>query len=318
MPELPDIEAYQTALTNILVERQLRWVRIHHPFLLRSAGAPPSDAAGARLAEVTRLGKRVVLSFDSGLSLVFHLMIAGRFGWTAEDNPADPGIRRPGKSGPLAQLGFENGVLRLTEAGSKRRASLHVVTSPQELEALSPGGRELLDPPITTEEFARLLRHSNRTLKRALTDPRIFSGVGNAYSDEILFAARLSPFDRTATLGDDAVSRLHAATLSTLGEWRDRLVAEAQRAFPKKVTAFRPEMHVHGKYGERCTRCGSPVQRIQYAENECNYCPGCQTGGKVYADRALSRLLKDDWPRTLEELEQHAERSAPHTPPTSR
>jgi formamidopyrimidine-DNA glycosylase len=305
MPELPDIEAYRTSLSTVLAGQNLHWLRIHHPFLLRSVLVDPQAATGSSISDVKRLGKRIVLCFENGVSLVFHLMIAGRFAWRAsEAPPPDPGVRRPGKSGPLLQMGFENGELRLTEAGSRRRASLHVVDSANGLAALDPGGLEVLDPPVSLAEFTSQIGKSNHTVKRALTDPHIFSGIGNAYSDEILFAARISPFARTGSLDDEALRRLHDAMITTLGEWRDRLVAKARQAFPKKVTAFRPEMHVHGKYGEPCTRCGTPVQRIRYAENECNYCAECQTGGKIFADRALSRLLKDDWPRTIEELEQ--------------
>jgi formamidopyrimidine-DNA glycosylase len=309
MPELPDVEAYRTALIRTVGDRTLHAVEVLHPFLLRSADLSPDISVGTRLTDVHRIGKRLALEFPGETYYAVHLMIAGRFKWKetpAATLPAAQG-RRPGSRSPtLARFVFENGVLSLTEAGSKRRASLHVIRGSEGLARLSRGGLEVLEPSVTLEVFADRLGSENHTLKRALTDPRLFSGIGNAYSDEILFAARLSPFAMTRSLSDDEVSRLHAATVTVLREWTDRLVAEASDRFPAKVTAFREQMHVHGKFGQPCDLCETPVQRIRYAENECNYCPGCQTGGRIYADRALSRLLKGDWPRTVEELEKLA------------
>jgi formamidopyrimidine-DNA glycosylase len=243
---------------------------------------------------VRRIGKRIVWEFGDGLFLVFHLMIAGRFRWTAA------GALVPGRVG-LAAFDFPSGTIVMTEAGSKRRASLTAVGSAEELQALDPGGLEVLD--ASEAEFVEALRWENHTLKRALTDPRIFSGIGNAYSDEILHAARLSPFKQTGQIDDDEAGRLYEAARRVLREWIERLQAESRGAFPDRVTAFHKQMAVHGKFGKPCPRCGTPVQRIVYADNEANYCPECQTGGKLLADRSLSRLLRDDWPRTLEELE---------------
>lgn len=301
MPELPDVEAYVVALRRQLSESTLQWIRIHHPFLLRSVDVPAQECEGLSVAGVTRLGKRIVISLEREIHLVIHLMIAGRFRW--KEGHSAPPPRRGAKSNILAEFGFAAGVLTFTEAGSKRRASLHVVRGNEGLAALNPGGVEILNPTIDLASFCRLLRMENHTIKRSLTDPRLFSGIGNSFSDEILFAGKLSPFAMTQSLSDEELSRLHSATIETLRYWRDGLVADAQVRFPGKVTAFRPDMHVHGKYNTPCSVCSTPVQRIRYAENECNYCPTCQTGGKVYADRALSRLLKDDWPRTVEELE---------------
>ena len=312
MPELPDIEAYRVALGRVAGGKPLVGVALHHPFLLRSVGTDPELAIGRRLAEVSRLGKRIVLEFEGGPVYVLHLMIAGRLRWKEGVPPPEAGRRPAGRSGVLAEFGFENGLLTLTEAGSKRRASLHVLADRSALATLDPGGRELLDGSTDAASFAALLRAENHTVKRALTDPRLFAGIGNSYSDEILFEARLSPFAMTQSLSDEEADRLFRATVATLEEWRDRLVAEARGRFPSKVTAFRPEMNVHGRFGEQCRVCETPVQRIRYAESECNYCPACQSGGRVYADRALSRLLKSDWPRSVEELEKLARR------PTSR
>ena len=307
MPELPDIEAYRHALHHTLVERELFWLRIHHPFLLRSVGVPPEDAIGSAVTAVHRYGKRIGLEFAGGTVFVFHLMIAGRFKWApaaGDGLPQAPPAGRPNpKSGALAAFGFQSGILSLTEAGSKRRASLHVVRSAEQAAALSRGGLELLEAGTTPNDFRNALRRENHTLKRALTDPRLFSGIGNSYSDEILFAAGLSPFAMSQSLSDADADRLFGSAVELLREWTDRLVREAGERFPTRVTAFRSEMHVHGKYNQPCDRCGTAIQRIRYAENECNYCPTCQTGGKIYADRALSRLLKGDWPRTVEELE---------------
>ena len=289
MPELPDVTIYIEALEQRTMGQVLRHVKLLNPFLLRTAVPPISSAEGKRVTELRRVGKRIVFVLEGPLYLVLHLMIAGRLRWVL-----------PGKKPPntLALLEFDSGVLAFTEAGTKRRASLHLLST---LEGLDPGGVEVFD--VTLDEFAHRLRSGNHTLKRALTDPRLFSGIGNAYSDEILHRARLSPILLTSKIADDEVTRLHAATQSVMHEWVKRLRAQTAGNFPEKVTAFREEMAVHGRYGQPCPVCGSPVQRIVFAENETNYCARCQTGGKILADRALSRLLKKSWPRTLEELE---------------
>ena len=294
MPELPDILLYLHALHPRIVGHQVRAVRLASPFLLRSIDPPLSAIEGRRILGLQRLGKRIAVEADGELFLVFHLMIAGRFRWR------ERGARIPGKVGLLA-LDFDHGTLILTEAGTRRQASLHVVQGRSALAQHDPGGLEVLDADLPA--FAAALRRDNHTLKRALTDPHLFSGIGNAYSDEILHAARLSPFKQTATLSEDETRRLYDATRATLTQWVGRLQHETGDAFPDKVTAFRPEMAVHGRYGQPCPDCGLPVQRIRYAANEANYCAGCQTGGKLLADRALSRLLREDWPRTLDELE---------------
>ena len=299
MPELPDILLYINALEPRIVGRRIEAVRLVTPFLLRSVGTPPSAAQGRRVVALERMGKRVVFALEGGVSLVVHLMIAGRFRWKP------PGAAVPGKIGLLA-LDFEHGTLVLTEAGSSRRASLHIVSGDEELRALDPGGLEVLD--ADEQAFSAALRQENHTLKRAMTDPHVLSGIGNAYSDEILHAARLSPFKQTQSLTDGEMSRLFAATRSTLEEWTRRLQDEAAGEFPEKVTAFRTGMAVHGRYGQPCPVCGTPVQRIVYAANEANYCATCQTGGRLLADRSLSRLLREDWPRTLEELERRRTR----------
>jgi formamidopyrimidine-DNA glycosylase len=300
MPELPDILLYLHALAPRIVGQSISGIRLASPFLLRSVDPPLSAAVGRRVIGLQRLGKRVVIELDEELFLVFHLMIAGRFRW----KPA--GTKVPGKVGLLA-LDFPTGTLILTEAGTTRRASLHVVQGRDGLAAHDPGGLEVLDASLP--EFATALQRENHTLKRALTDPHLFSGIGNAYSDEILHAARMSPFRQTAGLTDEEVRRLFDAARATLSEWIARLQSETGEAFPEKVTAFRPEMAVHGRYGKPCPACGSPIQRIVYAANEANYCATCQTGGRLLADRSLSRLLKEDWPRTVEELER---RRLPH------
>ena len=294
MPELPDIALYLHALESRIVGRRVDGVRLASPFLLRSI-APPLDAVcGRRIVGLRRVGKRIVFEAEGELFLVFHLMIAGRFRWKS------PGASIPGKVGLLA-LDFEHGTLVLTEAGSKRQASLHVVAGRAALAQHDPGGLEVLETDLKT--FERALRRDNHTLKRALTDPHLFSGIGNAYSDEILHAARLSPFKQTQALTEEEVRRLFDATRAMLTEWTRRLQEETGDVFPEKVTAFRDGMAVHGRYGKPCPDCGAPVQRVVYAANEANYCANCQTGGRLLADRSLSRLLKDDWPRTLEELE---------------
>ena len=289
MPELPDVTVYIETLGSQVLGSRLLHVRLLNPFLLRTAVPPISSAEGKRVTEIRRVGKRIVFVLEGPLYLVLHLMIAGRLKW------AQPGKKPPNT---LALLEFESGVLAFTEAGTKRRASLHLLSS---LEGLDPGGIEIFSSDLVT--FAQRLRSENHTLKRALTDPRLFSGIGNAYSDEILHRAKLSPIAMTSKLTDEEVGRLFDATRATLREWTDRVRAEAAGAMPEKVTAFREGMAVHGRYGKPCPVCGAPVQRIVFAENETNYCARCQTGGRILADRALSRLLKKSWPRSLEELE---------------
>jgi formamidopyrimidine-DNA glycosylase len=293
MPELPDITVYIEALESRVVGQPLERVRIPKPFLLRSVDPPISAAQGKRVTGVRRMGKRIVLGLEDDLFLVIHLMIAGRLRWV----PA--GGKVPGKIG-LAAFDFPNGTLILTEAGSKRRASLWLVRGEESLEQFARGGLEVLDADIG--EFTERLLRENHTLKRSLTDPTLFSGIGNAYSDEILHRAKISPIKHTRRLSEEEIQRLFDATHSTLIEWTDRLRAESKGDFPAKVTAFREEMAVHGKYGKPCPVCGTPVQRIRYADNETNYCARCQTDGKLLADRALSRLLKEDWPRSIDEL----------------
>jgi formamidopyrimidine-DNA glycosylase len=294
MPELPDICAYLGALQPRIVGQTLQQLRIASPFLLRTAHPPFTDAQGLQVKELRRIGKRVAIGFENDLWLVLHLMIAGRLHWRP------PGAKLSGRN-QLAAFDFPNGSLLLTEAGTKRRASLHVLQGEEALAAADPGGIDVFaaDP----EAFRTALTAENRTLKRGLTDPRILSGIGNAYSDEILHAARLSPIALTHKLTAEEWDRLFLATRDTLRDWIDRLGAESKAGFPEKVTAFRKEMAVHGRFGKPCPRCGAPVQRIRYADNETNYCATCQTGGRVLADRALSRLLGQDWPRTLDELE---------------
>ncbi|MDR3632553.1 MAG: DNA-formamidopyrimidine glycosylase family protein [Isosphaeraceae bacterium] len=293
MPELPDITIYLEALDQRVVGRRLDAVRVQSPFLVRTFDPPLDSLKGKTVRALRRLGKRIALGFDDELWLVLHLMIAGRLHWKTL------GAKLSSKAA-LAAFDFANGTLLLTEAGTKRRAALHVVQGEEALRAQDPGGLE----PITAtlDAFQATLRQANHTLKRALTDPRLFSGIGNAYSDEILHRAGLSPLALSQKLTDSEVDRLYTATRTVLLEWVDRLRAEAGDAFPEKVTAFRPGMAVHGRFGEPCPVCGAPVQRIRYADNETNYCPGCQTGGRILADRSLSRLLKDDWPRHLDDL----------------
>jgi formamidopyrimidine-DNA glycosylase len=294
MPELPDIEVYLFALQPRVVGRRLARLRLMDPFLLRSVEPEPEALEGKTCVGVRRIGKRIVFEFDGELFAVLHLMIAGRLQW------APVGDAKAKKTG-LAFFEFDSGRLSLTEAGSKRRASLHLFAGAERLRSVDPGGLEPLGSSF--EDFWRRLTSANHTLKRMLTDPRVFSGVGNAYSDEILHRARLSPLALTQKLAEVQGRRLHAAMQTTLRDWWTRLQTEVGDGFPTKVTAFRPEMAVHGRFGLPCPDCGKPVQRIVYAENETNYCAQCQTGGKVLADRSLSRLLKDDWPRTLEEWE---------------
>ncbi|HXP27359.1 MAG TPA: DNA-formamidopyrimidine glycosylase family protein [Steroidobacteraceae bacterium] len=294
MPELPDISAYLSALQERIVGQPLQRVRLNSPFLLRTAAPPLSEAVGNQVTELRRIGKRVVIGLSNDLWLVLHLMIAGRLHWRTQ------GVTLKGRNS-LAAFDFPDGSLVLTEAGTKRRASLHVVKGEEALRSLDPGGIEVFDSDLAA--FIAAMTVENRTLKRALTDPRILSGIGNAYSDEILHAARLSPITLTSKLSPEEFARLFTATRETLRFWIDRLGMESRQGFPEKVTAFRKDMAVHGRYGLPCPRCGEPVQRIRYADNETNYCAQCQTGGRVLADRALSRLLGADWPRTLDELE---------------
>jgi len=293
MPELPDIVVYIEALAARIVGQKLARVRLLDPFLLRTAEPPIGAVEGGRVMGLRRIGKRIVVEFEGCLFLVFHLMVAGRLRWRAL------GGKAPGRIG-LAILEFSNGALVFTEAGTKRRASLHLVQGEEALKRFDPGGLEVLD--IDRTSFASRLKAENHTLKRALTDPHIFSGIGNAYSDEILHRAQLSPIALTFQLTDEDVARLHSATTAVLSEWTQRLREDAGESFPDKVTAFRDEMAVHGRHGKPCPVCGAPVQRIVYADNETNYCARCQTGGRILADRALSRLLKKSWPRNIDEL----------------
>lgn len=295
MPELPDVTVYVEALRSRIRGRTLEGVRIASPFLVRTVDPPIESAAGRTIREIRRLGKRVVIGLEPDLFLAIHLMIAGRFRWKAR------GAAIPGRIG-LAAFDFPNGTLLLTEAGTKRRAAVHFVRGEDGLAGLGSGGLEVLE--ATPEAFRAALRRENHTIKRALTDPHLLSGIGNAYSDEILHAARMSPFALTGTLADRDFDRLLEATKATLVAWTDLLRREVGDGFPEKVTAFREGMAVHGRYRKPCPVCGSPVQRVRYAENEMNYCASCQTDGKVLADRSLSRLLKDDWPRSLDAWEE--------------
>jgi len=294
LPELPDVTVYIDALKPRILGREIRAARAMNPFVLRTVAPPLSAVVGKRVRTISRLGKRIVLGTDDSLFIVIHLMIAGRLRW-----------REGGKTiaGKLAQaqLDFEKGTLYLTEAGSKRRASIHVVEGAEALKQFDRGGLEVLDADL--EEFAARLRSENHTLKRSLTDPRLFSGIGNAYSDELLHRAKMSPLQLTSRLTDEQIVALFEATKATLIDWTNRLRADVGDAFPEKVTAFRTEMAVHGRYKLPCPVCGSPVQRIRYADNETNYCARCQTGGRLLADRAMSRLLKQDWPRSIDEVE---------------
>jgi formamidopyrimidine-DNA glycosylase len=298
VPELPDIVVYIEALEARIRHQVLQDIRIASPFVLRSVTPAVSDLIGREILALHRLGKRIVFEFDDEYFLIIHLMIAGRLQWKSSGAPV------PGKVG-LAALDFPNGTLILTEAGSKKRASIHAVRGREALASFDRKALEVLDS--TLEEFAFVLQAENHTLKRSLTDPRLFSGIGNAYSDEIFHHARLSPMKLTAKLSAEEIRRLWESTQTVLTEWSRRLRAETGGGFPSKVTAFRPEMAVHGRYGLPCPVCGSLVQRIVYAENECNYCATCQTEGRLLADRAMSRLLKEDWPRSLDELEKHFE-----------
>jgi formamidopyrimidine-DNA glycosylase len=316
MPELPDITVYIEALEQRILGHTLERVQLASPFLLRTATPPLTAVEGKQVRELRRLGKRICVGLPDELWLVLHLMIAGRLHWKASARGGTTPAPKKVSKNHLATFQFDNGILSLTEAGTQRRASLHVVQGEDALRALDRGGVELfrktagksdqlnsgLGDFIDLESFARVLRSENHTLKRALTDPRLFSGIGNAYSDEILWRAQLSPVKLTQKLTDEEVLRLYESTRAALVDWVERLRDEANGSFPEKVTAFRKEMAAHGKYREPCPRCGAKIQRIRYATNETNYCPNCQTGGKLLADRALSRLLREDWPRNAEEL----------------
>ncbi len=301
MPELPDITVYIEALERRIVGQPLERVRLASPFLLRSVDPPLVAVEGKAVTHLRRLGKRIVVGLEDDLFLVLHLMIAGRLWWK------DPGAPIPGGKRGLAAFDFADGALILTEAGTKKRASLHVVAGEAGVAAHDPGGADIAE--IDETEFAVRLRQANHTLKRVLTDPRVYSGIGNAYSDEILHRARLSPIAMSQSLSDEEATRLFDATQASMAEWCNRLRADVGDGWPEKVTAFRADMAMHGKFGEPCPDCSTAVQRIRYASNETNYCPHCQTGGKVLADRSLSRLLKKDWPRSVEELENMALRN---------
>jgi formamidopyrimidine-DNA glycosylase len=305
MPELPDIEAYLFALRQRIEGRALQRIRIARPFLLRTVSPAPRELEGRVVTGVRRLGKRIVIALEGDDFIVLHLMIAGRLHWKLAGAPL------AGKA-QLAAFDFAHGSLTLTEAGTKRRASLHLIHGAAGLREHERGGLEVLGSSLP--EFRDALTRENHTLKRALTDPRLFSGIGNAYSDEILHRARLSPVRLSRRLSDEEIDRLHNATQIVLNEWVERFVREAEGSFPEKVTAFRKEMAVHGKHGQPCLDCGAPVQRIVYAENECNYCANCQNSGRLLADRALSRLLREDWPRTLEELDERLKPQAVTSP----
>jgi len=294
VPELPDIEAYLAALRPRAVGNEIQSIRIAGIAFLKSFDPPIDDTRGAKITGLRRMGKRIVFELNDDRFLVLHLMVAGRLLWK------DPGAKVPGKIG-LGAIDFEGGSLIITEAGTKKRASLYLVAGEESLTQFERGGLEVMT--ASAQEFAKALRRERHTLKRALTDPTIFSGIGGAFSDEIMHRAKLSPMARSDTLNDEAAQRLFNAVRDVLGEWTDRLSTEVEDEFPTKVTAFRPEMAVHGKFGEPCPVCDAPVQRIVYASNETNYCPGCQTEGRILADRSLSRILKDDWPKSLEELE---------------
>jgi formamidopyrimidine-DNA glycosylase len=294
VPELPDVVVYLEALAPRVLGQPLGRFRLGNPFIVRTIEPPPAEFEGRRITALRRMGKRLVFGFEGDRFLVLHLMIAGRLRWR------DRGAAIPGKAG-LAAFDFPSGTLLLTEAGAKRQASIHLVRGGAALSEFDRGGLEVLDSDLAA--FAERLTRDNHTLKRALTDPTIFSGIGNAYSDEILHAARLSPMRQTRQLSDAEIARLHVAVIQTLESWIERTRDEVGEGFPEKVTAFRPGMAVHGRFGKPCPTCGAPVQRIVYAHNECNYCATCQTEGRLLSDRALSRLLREDWPRTLEEME---------------
>jgi len=305
VPELPDITAYIEALEPRVLRQPIQAVRLASPFVLRTFDPPISATIGKQVIAIHRIGKRIALELEGDLFLVFHLMIAGRLRW------GDRGAKTPGKLG-LAAIDFPYGTLLFTEAATKKRASLHLVHGKDTVRAMDRGGIEVLDAPLAS--FREALLRENHTLKRSLTDPRLFSGIGNAYSDEILHRARLSPVQTTSKLSEEEIARLHRATQEVLREWIDRLRKEAKGAFPEKVTAFREGMTVHGRFRKPCPVCGTAVQRIAYADNETNYCPRCQTEGRILSDRSLSRLLKSDWPKSIEELEEKMPARAPRSP----
>jgi len=307
VPELPDVAVYVERLRALTIGHPIRAIRIASPFVLRTVSPSPRDLVGAKVETVERIGKRIVIGVEGDRYIVIHLMIAGRLRWK------ETGAKLPAKVG-LVGIDFDDGTLVFTEASPKKRASLHVVAGRAALAEFDRGGLDVFT--ATLPQFAERLRSERHTVKRALTDPTLFDGIGNAYSDEILHAAKLSPFRMTPAMTDAEIATLHRAAIDTLNVWTDRLRAEVGDGFPDKVTAFRPEMAVHGKFGKPCPTCGTPVQRIVYADNEANYCPTCQTEGKLLADRALSRLLKDDWPRSLEELEDR--KRAPEAPVTAK
>ena len=294
MPELPDITVYIERLEALIAGQPLEHLDVRNPFILRSVAPAPADLGGRRVASLRRMGKRIVIGFEGDVFVVLHLMIAGRLRWRA------PGKKPPGKIA-LAAFVFPNGTLFFTEAGSTRRASMHIVAGESALDAFDRGGLDVMT--ASPDAFAERLTSENHTLKRALTDPRLFSGIGNAYSDEILHRARLSPLLLTSKMSREQIAQLHDATIVVLREWTERLRAEVGNGFPEEVTAFRDGFAVHGRYGQPCPVCGAPVQRIRYATNETNYCARCQTGGRLLADRALSRLLKQDWPRSIDEVD---------------
>lgn len=302
MPEFPDIVVYVEALEQRILNQTLERVQIASPFLLRTAEPPLNSVAGKKVVALRRLGKRICIGLEGDLWLVLHLMIAGRLHWKQTTSATHAPVKTKTSKFGLATFHFTSGTLSLTEAGTQRRASLHLVQGENELQLFDAGGLEIFATDL--KSFGQRLQSANHTLKRALADPRLFSGIGNAYSDEILWQAKLSPIAMTQKLKTEEIEKLFNATRESLTKWTDMLRAEAGDKFPEKVTAFRPEMAVHGKYGETCPRCGNKVQRIRYASNETNYCPACQTGGRLLADRALSRLLRADWPRTAEELDQ--------------
>lgn len=300
MPEYPDITLYIERLRYFLNDSYCRGIRLGNPFILRTATPPVNSISGQKIEDIFNIGKRIVFEFSGEYFLLLHLMISGRLVWGKND------IKIPPKRG-LAALDFENGSLLITESATQKRASLHLIHGKADLSAFDRGGRDVFE--IDLQTFKNILQSENHTLKRCLTDPRLFSGIGNAYSDEILFKARLSPILLSQKMNDEQVNQLFNACRASLSEWTERLRNETGDGFPKKVTAFRPEMSVHGKYGKSCPECGQKVQRIRYASNETNYCPGCQTSGKLLADRSLSRLLKSDWPRTPEALEEHLQQA---------
>jgi formamidopyrimidine-DNA glycosylase len=304
MPELPDVELYIGTLTPRILRQPLEQLRIGNPFIVRTIDPPPAALAGRIVVDVRRMGKRIVIGLSGDLFIVLHLMIAGRLRWR------DRGAAIPGKVG-LAAFDFPTGTAILTEAGSRRQASIHLVQGSGAVAAMNPGGLEIAE--ATLEEFSARLREENHTVKRTLTDPHVFSGIGNAYSDEILHAARLSPLKMTTALSQEEIERLFGATRDVLVGWTRRLREETGDQFPEKVTAFREGMAVHGRYGKPCPTCGAPVQRIVYARNEANYCSRCQTGGRLLSDRSLSRLLREDWPKTLDELERRRGKPGPDT-----